>query len=169
MNRSRTALLGVALIAVIVLLTLSGCGFIAQKAVEGATGVKVSTDNGTVSIQGTNGASATLGQTQVPDGFPADVPVYAGTVKMGNRVQSTSGTVYQVSIDTPDGAKTVADWYAGKLKDGGWTIDARNDASVNGKDVSTISAKNGNETALIIVGSQSDGAMTVVNIQVQSK
>jgi hypothetical protein len=169
MNRSRV--LGFVLVsaALVSLLALSGCGFLAQKAVEGATGVKIDKGNGTVSVQGKDGSSATLQQGKIPDGFPADFAVYAGTVKMGNRVQSPDGALYQVTIETPDNPTTVADWYAEKLKAAGWTIDNRNDANSNGKAVSTIIAKKDKQQAMIIAGTQSDGNLTEVNISIQSK
>ena len=169
MNRARVMSLVVVSAALVSLIVLSGCGFLAQKAVEGATGVKVDQGNGSVTVQGSNGGSATVQQGKIPDGFPADFAVYSGSIKMGNRVQSPDGTLYQVTIETADDPKTVADWYDEKLKTAGWTIDSRNDVNSNGKAASTIIAKKDKQQAMIIAGTQSDGNLTEVNVSIQSK
>jgi hypothetical protein len=151
-------------------LAASGCGMLVRKGVESATGVKVDEKSGAVTINGKNGGTATMQEGKLPDGLPTGFPVYAGTVKLGNKVQTAEGTSFQMSIETPDDAKTVGDWYSEQLKGAGWTIEARNDANANGKSIMTLSAKNGDKMqTMVIAGENSDNTATTVNVTLTVK
>ena len=169
MTRHRILLLVVAAVLVVSAIALGGCGMLVKKGIESATGVKVDQNQGSVSVTGKNGETATTQEGKVPDGFPADVPVYAGTVKMGNKVQTADGTTYQVVIETPDSAKTVGDFFEGKLKDSGWTIEGRNDSSSSGNDISTVSAKKDTSQAMVIASTNPDDKVTTVNVSITAK
>ena len=116
----RAAIVAASLVA---LLAVSGCGLLVQKGVEAATGVKVDQGTGQVTVTGKNGQTATSQEGKIPDGLPADFPVYQGTVKLGNKVTTPQGTTFQIVIETADGAKTIGDWYENKLKAADWKAD----------------------------------------------
>jgi hypothetical protein len=162
--------LGIAVLAIASVLATSGCGMLIRKGVESATGVKVDEKSGSVTVNGKNGGTATMQEGKLPDGLPAGFPVYTGTVKLGNKVQTAEGTSFQMVIETPDDAKTVGDWYSEKLKGAGWTIDARNDANANGKSIVTLTAKSGDKMqTMVIVGENSDNTATAVNVSLTVK
>jgi hypothetical protein len=170
MSRGTMRFLGVAAVLLVSLVSLSGCAMLVQKGVESATGVKVDQSANKITVTGKNGATATTQEGKLPDGLPSGFPVYAGTVKLGNKVQTPTGTAFQIVTETPDDAKTIGDWYVTKLKAAGWTIDARNDLNSNGKAITTISAKSGAKMqAMIIVGASADGAGNSVNITLDVK
>ncbi len=118
--------LGVVLaaLAVAALVAMSGCQAVAQKAVESATGVKVNKDGNSVSVQGNDGQSVTIGQSnKLPDGFPEDVPVYdPATVTNSMSLASDKGSTFSVQLETEDTVETVSAWYDTELKGKGWTI-----------------------------------------------
>jgi hypothetical protein len=133
----RSLVLG-GLIAVLVM-SLAGCGFIAQKAAEKATGVSVDNKSGQVTVTGKNGEKATFSgsDNKLPDNLPSDVPHYAGTVKSSAAVNTPQGKSFTFVIETTDDVATVADWTTSQLKAQGWTID--NTVDVNGSKM--VSAK----------------------------
>lgn len=122
MNRLRR----IALIALltVVLFALAGCGIIAQKAVEGATGVKVDNNDKKVTVTGKNGETATMSgqEGKLPDGLPADVPAYSGTIKSSSTMDTAKGTNYTFAVETADEAATIVGWYKDKLAEKGWKI-----------------------------------------------
>lgn len=115
----------VLVLAVVVVLALTGCQLLAQKAAEKATGVSVDKTGSQVTITGPSGQSATIqsNQNSLPEGLPDTVPSYSGTIKSSAAVSSPTGTAYTYTISTADDAKTVTDWYAKNLADKGWTVE----------------------------------------------
>jgi len=169
MNR-KMMLWGVAVLMLVAAIGMSGCGLLIRKGVESATGVKVDENSGKVTVTGKDGGTATMQEGRLPEGLPSDFPVYEGTVKLGNKVQTADGASFQISIETPDGAKAVGDWYADKLKAAGWTIDARNDATANGKAMTTLSAKAGEKMqTMVIAGENSGDSGTTINVTLMVK
>lgn len=170
MNRNRILLLGFAAAMVVAVVALSGCGLLIRKGIESATGVKVDQSSGKVTVTGKNGGTATMQEGKLPDGLPPNFPVYPGTVKLGNKVQTAQGTSFQIVIETADDAKTIGDWYETKLKEAGWSIESRNDVNTNGKAIATISAKSGDKMqAMIIAGDSADTSTNSVNITLSVK
>ena len=170
MSRKGMLRAGIVAAVLVAMFATSGCGLLIRKGVESATGVKVDEGSGKVTVTGKNGGTATMQEGQLPEGLPSGFPVYQGTVKLGNKVTTADGTSFQIVIETPDDAKTVGDWYESKLKAASWSIDARNDVTTNGKSMTTISAKSGENTqAMIIAGENSDNTATSVNITISVK
>lgn len=148
-------------------LALVGCQQIAEQAVESATeaaiedatGNKVDIEDGSVSIEGTDGASVNIGDSaQVPADFPTDVPVYEGTVKAA--VTTPEG--FNLALETRDAPQQVLDFYQTKLEADGWT----KEVSVSTADGGTYGAKKGERTVQVVAalqrGDQTD--VTVVSL-----
>ena len=159
----RTAQLSVIATMMAVALLLSGCGLIAQQAVQSATGVKVDHGGGKTTVTGPNGQSATVDQQsgQVPDGLPATVPVYQGTISGSTAVKIPDGQSYTFTTQATDDVATVLAWYKTQLAEKGWTVDA---AAVVGTDRGLISARNGTTQLAVTVdgGNGSSKILTVV-------
>jgi len=162
----RTAQLSALATIVALALLLSGCGLVAQKAVENATGVKVDQGGGKTTVTGPNGQSATIDQQsgKVPDGLPATVPVYQGTISGSTSVNTPDGQSYTFTTQTTDDVATVLAWYKTQLAEKGWTVDA---AAVMGTDRGLVSAKNGTTQLAVTVesGNGSSKIMTVVTVK----
>ncbi len=119
----RFTALTLVLALVLAAFALAGCGAIAQKATEAAvektTGVKVDTDNQTITTTDKDGNQSTLSAAEgaYPDGFPSDFPQYPnGTVDSGLKSTTDGQDAFTVIVNTPDAAKDVYDWYTAELE-----------------------------------------------------
>ena len=169
MSRTTVRILMAVVLVVVLATAVQGCQFVAQKAIESATGVKVDQSGKGVTITGKNGATAEIGTNKVPDGWPTDIPVYAGTVTLGNKLDQNGKSAFMVTVETPDAPKTVADFYAEKLVAAGWKQTTRNDGSANGNDMSIIIFEKGDQRAAVSATSNASNGKTVVSINVVDK
>jgi hypothetical protein len=158
---------GIASLALIALLafSLAGCGFIAQKAVEQTTGVKVDQNGKSVTVTGKNGEKASVSSQEgkLPDGLPTDVPVYAGTIKTSQTMSTEKGTNYIFSVETGDNVTTIMAWYKKQLTDKGWMISG---TVAGGTDSGMVQAKKGaNNNIVATIGrDSSSGKMQIAVI-----
>jgi len=117
----------------LLVLSLSGCDIVAQqaaeeaeRAVEEATGVRV---DAPVPTEG--------GEAQLPEGWPAEVPVYPEvTITEPWSVTAEGVTQLGVTLRTKDAHADVAAWYREELEAKGWTIDSEMTVG-SGQDITT--------------------------------
>jgi hypothetical protein len=157
---------GIASLVFIALLafSLAGCGFIAQKAVEQTTGVKVDQNGKSVTVTGKNGEKASVSSQEgkLPDGLPTDVPVYAGTIKASQTMSTEKGTNYIFSVETGDNITTIMAWYKKQLTDKGWTISS---TVAGGTDSGMVQAKKGaNNNIVATIGKDSSSGKTQIAV-----
>jgi len=146
-------------VLVVTMFAASGCGAIAKKAVEGATGVSVDEDDGSVTIKGEDGSESTIesGEGKLADNFPDNVPVYDGTI--GDSTGFSSGGVDQwtASITTPDSIDDVKAFYVDELAQEGWTITFDMDSNDSSGDRTVAySAESGNLSLTVTIGTGED-------------
>ncbi len=67
----------------------------------------------------TTGSGSEASDT-LPEGFPADVPVYDGTIVDSEKTDADGGTGYTVDLTAPDAVDDVVSWYEDELAGGGW-------------------------------------------------
>ena len=160
--RSLKAIVVLALLALLVF-SLAGCSFVAQKAVEGATGVKVDQNGSNVTVTGKNGtASLSSKEGKLPDGLPSDVPAYAGTIKSSAAIATDQGTNYSFEISTSDDPATVQGWYKDKLTANGWTVTG---TVTGGSDSAMVSAKKGDKDNIVVtIGKNTSDGKTEVAV-----
>jgi hypothetical protein len=146
-------------------LSMTGCQLIAQKAVEGATGVKVDqSGNGKdVTVTGKNGtASLSSQEGKLPDGLPSNVPAYDGTIKSSATLATDKGTNYTYTIETSDDIAAVQAWYKDQLTTKGWTVTG---SVTGGTDSAMVSAKIGDTSNIVVtIGKNSDGKTEIAVI-----
>jgi hypothetical protein len=130
-------------------LVIAGFVMAFQKAAKDS-GVNVNPTNGSVSVTGKDGQSASFGKNvSIPSGFPSDVPIYepsdviaAAKVKEG----------YAVSLLTKDSVDKVSAYYQKELKAKGWVSgDSNGEFNFNGGSVSTF--EKGSNTLGVIIAS----------------
>jgi hypothetical protein len=139
-------------------IALSGCQFMAQKAVESATGVKVDKSGDQVTITGKDGqASLSASENKLPENLPDNVPVYDGTVSGSATMETEQGTAYTFSIRTSDDAQTIIDWYKKELADKGWTVKTTFISGDNGG----VVAKSGDEELTVTISKRDDGKFEI--------
>lgn len=88
---------------------------------------------GTTSSSTTSGAQAPAPKAaslQLPEGFPADFPVYPGTITDSRKEGSGATTRYKVELTTKDPADAVWDFYRTKPAEKGWKPNSENDAGI---------------------------------------
>jgi hypothetical protein len=81
------------------------------------------------SIQVVSGAASAAKQPYapsskpLPNGFPANVPEYPGSINISSAYQKQPvGNQYVISLITKDAASKVLDFYRGKFQTQGWTV-----------------------------------------------
>jgi hypothetical protein len=150
----RIALLA-ALVAAMILVT--GCQVVAEKAAqtafETATGAKVDTSDGSVTVE-KGGTKTTVGKEgELPASFPTDVPVYQpSTIKGAVENATAKGSSYVIGLNVPDDAATVVSWYETEMEAAGWTIKQ----SVKLADGGMVSGEKGGLVLVATVGPATD-------------
>ena len=128
MSSKTKIIIGVVIAAVVV---VGGCNMLMRKAgelvtekmIENASGGKAKVDakDGSMTVTTSEGTVTTGGN--VPEGWPSDVPVYAGAAVQfsGANMQGAEGGMALV-LSSKDDASKVASYYKTELKAQGWTI-----------------------------------------------
>jgi hypothetical protein len=166
--RKRMIAVAIVLALAATMLVLAGCDQIIGNAVKGAvekqTGVKVDKNGNTISVQGKDGESVTIGGTQegkLSEGFPTEFPQYAGaTVKSSAKVTTGAGSMYTAEWKTTDPVSTVLTGYEEKLKAAGYTIVSSASSAEGG---GVITFKNANQEGAVTVSSAS-GSTTIAAV-----
>ncbi len=145
-----------------------GCGKSGSRTVTAPDGSQATVtsegDRTSVTIKGAKGEMIHVAQggsdVPLPEGFPADVPIYAGAKVT---VSSTVGEAMIVSFETGDPLKKVMGFYEDKLKAGGWKIQQTTSTADGGM----LSGTKNNRTCLVLVGTS--GQKTTVNLNITAK
>ena len=165
--RTRMIAVVLALALVATAVVLSGCDQIIGNAVKGAvekqTGVKVDEKGGTISVQGKDGESMTIGGTEsgkLSEGFPTEFPQYPGaTVKTSAKVTTGAGSMFTAEWTTTDSVDTVLKSYEEKLKTAGYEIVSSASSAEGG---GVITFKTTNQEGAVTVSKSGSGSDTTI-------
>lgn len=156
----RTTYLTVTIFSALALIGAGCSNKIAEKVTENAierstnSQVDVDVDQNKVSIN-TNGVAWQAGESvSLPSGFPDDVHVIDGTIKVATTVEENSG--YSVTINTAKNATDTKSEYERELAADGWTITG----TVSFGATTTISAAKGNRVMSVGIY-ETDGQVQV--------
>ncbi len=119
---------------------------VAEEIIEGATGgeIDIEEDGGSVTIETEDGAVTIEGGegSDLPEGWPSDMPVYDGTITGSSSFSTPEGMSMTVTIETADSADDVGSYYQAELQSEGWTEDFSADSSDGGqRSVSMVVSK----------------------------
>lgn len=165
----RNGVLFLAAILMIVVV-LPGCGKspeekAMEKLIEQGTGGKVTVDSARGKIQITDKegkATITAGAaTEVPAGFPTDIPIYPNT-KVINTM--TAGDILHVTLISEEGVGKIASSYKQKMKAQGW----KETTSLAVENTVTMAYAKGNRSATVVV-SEAEKGKTGIQLQVSAK
>jgi hypothetical protein len=157
--------------AAVLAVPLSGCGAVAEKAIEEATGGKVDIKDGgkDVKIKGPDGQELEFGSgAKLPTDWPSDVPIPEGATILGSGSFSESGSegAKNVSIETTQQPGALLESMKSSLESNGWTVKTETSAAQGG----TIAAEKGanpTRNVVVFVTGETDGktvaAITVAN------
>jgi len=157
----------IVIVVIVVLVILGGTGYLvqqsaaersAEKAIEDATVGKVGISEGgkKVTVE-TNEGKLTVGEGQIPENFPSDVPIYSGVEVI---TSSESGGNFTLTLKSSDSVSKVSDFYKTNLANKGWTLGNPVDfsgstaitATKNGRELNVvITPDNDGKTAIAIV------------------
>jgi hypothetical protein len=144
-------------------LAAGGCGAIAKKAVETATGVSVDNSGDSTTIKGSDGTEITTNNNEgkLADGFPANIPVYKGTIVDSGSLTVNGASTWTASIETADSVDDIKAFYKDGLAAEGWTVTSEIDQNdTSGGRLVAYQAENGNSTLTVSI-SLLDGKTTI--------
>ncbi len=128
--------------------------------------VSISSDDDSIEIKSDEG-EVTIGVgTELPDGFPGNVPVYPD-MEITTSWKSTENdkASYSISGLTDDGGDGVFAWYKDKLS--GWDIEGEFTMSGDDGKTSTLSAKGSGLVVTVMVFETEDEGTTIVQTVVE--
>lgn len=154
------------LVVTAALLAMAGCGASAPGGVPVAPGVNVQQNGDSVTVTGADGSTvSSSGEGTLPEGFPADMPVYNGTIKTGMSSDEGQGKEFIVVLETADAASAVFSWYEAQLPEKGWTVKS----TMKTEDGGLLSGEKGTSVFTIVTDVPGEGDNTEVSISVAPK
>ncbi|MDZ4655555.1 MAG: hypothetical protein U1F44_06735 [Coriobacteriia bacterium] len=173
MNNKRY-LVGLTVLAIAVLvLGLSGCKQVAEKAIEGAiektTGVDVDAGDGSVTYEAEDGSTVEITgeQSDVPEGFPDDFPVYDADIENSSKISSGEGTGFYVGLVTTDAYDDVFEWYTSKLAEEGWEILAELNTQNDGVKSGVVTVSKGTSEGGVTFAEDGDVTRIAISINIK--
>ena len=158
-GRATTAVL----LAISLVVLLGACQDLAEEAVEQQTGIDIEQDDEGVTITGSEGEEIQYGTASLPEGWPADVPVYEGVeIQASTSFTLPEGTQMSATMTTSDAYADVAAWYKSAVADGGWTIESEASFETDGRATSLLGLEKDGMQATINVSDGGDGITTIV-------
>lgn len=128
-----------------------------------SNGVNINTQSGSLDIKNKEGDSLSIGgDAKIPEGFPADVPIYPSS-----KVDASSaiGGSYNLVISTKDSKNKVDSYYKTELENSGWT--AGNDSiTIDSGGTTQKTFSKGNQTLSVITTEDTNTKGTTVTLSV---
>jgi hypothetical protein len=115
-------------------------------------------------VEGATGGDVQIGGTSIPEGFPAEVPVYDGDIINGSSITKNGETVFNVVVKVPD--TSAFDEIKTDLTDAGFEPQEGYDMVENNGTITGL-FNNGTWSVLVAVTTQ-DVVGTVANYTVTS-
>jgi hypothetical protein len=115
-------------------------------------------------VEGATGGDVQIGGTSIPEGFPAEVPVYDGDILNGSSITKSGETVYNVVVKVDD--VSVFETIKTDLTDAGFAAQEGYEMVENNGTITGL-FNNGTWSVLVAVTTQ-DGLGTVANYTVTS-
>jgi hypothetical protein len=111
-------------------LLFGGCSAVAEKAaekkIEKETGseVDINTEENKVEVETDEGKTEvqTGSDVKLPEGFPADFPVYKGRITAVLKSDYEGSQGYMITIETSGNLDSVSAWYEEELKKAGYNV-----------------------------------------------
>jgi hypothetical protein len=104
---------------------------------------------------------------QLPEGFPADFPIYGNaTITAASRISAAQGDIYAIGMQTTDAADDVRSFYEDKLAVAPWEVSNVVDIPEENTVVVEFARREGDGQSgtLAIQAEQTDGQRTIITI-----
>jgi hypothetical protein len=153
------------------LFSLSSCGAgekaaekIIEKAIEEESGGEVDITGETVTIKTDEGESVIGIGAELPEGFPADVPVYPDmTITSSSKTSMDNKETFSFTADASVPGDEVVSWYKSELT--GWNIDSEFTAESEGEETTMISATKGSYYLYLWIGDTDEGTSILLTVE----
>ena len=132
------------------------------------TGINgVDTKNGSISVTGKDGETATIGKSvSIPSGFPSDVPIYKPSDVIFAKIVDDT---YVVKLLSTDSEAKVSDYYSKQLSSNGWVTPQGGEAIIYPGGVISQLEKDGNLSLVIWTDDKRNDGKTLISIAVGQK
>jgi hypothetical protein len=120
-------------------------------------------NDGSMHIAGKDGTTMDINTGKPITDYPADVPLYEGKAVMDIKTEKKHSRV--VSVQTPDPAEKISDFYKSQLESKGW----KTESTINTAQMSMFVATKDDRQLTITIGADADGKVRTVNQQVADK
>ena len=151
-------------LALVVPMLMGAVGLYAWKRAASNAGVTVSSDSkdaNTYTIKGKDGGEYTVGAgAKLSSDFPADIPVYAGTILTSGRAMDKGVTVYSAAISSSDAYDIIVKYYKTALVAQDWKIVA--DTAVSGSHIYSAEKDDRVLSVMIMADGQDNGKTNIV-------
>jgi len=156
-------------LAIFMLFSASGCkGAVTEESVEAAIegeggDAEVDISEGEATIT-TDEGEMTIGEgTDLPDGFPDVIPVYANIVITTSwKATEDDLEAFSVAASSSDPGSTIFNWYISQL--GGWQNLNQFTSENEGETLSSISADNGTYTLIVTIIETDEDTMVTISV-----
>lgn len=151
-----------AMALVMMALGAGGCGSIAKKSVESATGVSVDESGDSITIKGDDGSSMEVnsGEGKLAEGFPDEIPLYDGAIRDSSAFKMDTASTFTALIGTNDSIDDVRKFYDQALAENGWKTVYSDDSASATDRMLTYSAEN-TDWGLTVTVAPNDGEIQV--------
>lgn len=173
--RKTIALVMVISLAIFMLFSGSGCKG-TEESVEAAIEEAIGDEGGDAEVDISEGETTittdegemTIGEgTELPDGFPGVIPMYANMVITTSwKTTENDLDAFSVAASSDDPGSTIFDWYMSQL--GGWQNVSEFTSEGEGETLSSISADNGTYTLIVTIIETEEGTMVTISVSEMS-
>jgi len=171
--RKTIALVMVISLAIFMLFLGSGCkGGVTEESIEAAIEEAIGDEGGDAEVDISEGETTittdegemTIGEgTDLPDGFPDVIPMYANMVITTSwKTTENDLDAFSVAASSDDPGSTIFDWYMNQL--GGWQNISEFTSEGDGQTLSSISADNGTYTLIVTIIETEEGTMLTISV-----
>ena len=128
--------------------------------------VSISSDEETVTIDSDEGEATFGSGAELPEGFPAEVPVY-GNMEIVSSMSGTDDgvTSYTVSGLSEDSVDVIKEWYEAQLA--GWEITGQFSMDTDDGSTASINAMSGESELNIMMAEDEDGTTIIIGVTVK--
>ena len=147
---------------------LTGCGKIAERAVEealeGEGGGEVDIGEDGITVVDSEGNEVHMGTNEPPEGFPDSVPLPEMTFDMSSSGEQEGLRNWYAQGTTQESYDDVKAMYADAFGGNGWTIDSESEFESEGQKTQSYSATGNGLTASVTISEAEDGVYLFLTV-----
>ena len=125
--------------------------------------VSISSDEETVTIESDEGEATFGSSAELPEGFPAEVPVYENMDITSSMSGTNDGkTSYTVTALSEDGVDDIKEWYESQLS--GWNITGEFSMETDDGQTASINAEGTGYDLSLMIAEDDEGTVVIISV-----